>query len=106
MISEKGGEGLSNYVLLLVPVEITRQRFRSAYPTARTKSDGSYSLNGEPGEYFVLARKRDEFPPIITEDFVRSATAKGPARVARRRRANQVHAANSLGFQAVMSDKL
>ena len=78
VISEKGGEGLSNYVLLLVPVELTRQRFRSAYPTARTKPDGSYSLNGEPGEYFVLARQRDEFPPIITEDFVRSATAKAP----------------------------
>ena len=78
VVSEQGGQGLSGYVLLLVPVESTRQRFRTAYPTSRTAADGSYSLKGEPGEYFVLARQRDEFPPIITEDFVRSETTKAP----------------------------
>ncbi len=78
VVSEQGGRGLGGYVLLLVPVETARQRFRTAYPTARTTADGSYSLNGEPGEYFILARRRDEFPPIVTEDFVRAATAKAP----------------------------
>ncbi len=78
VVSEQGGQGLSGYVLLLVPVETARQRFRTAYPTARTAADGAYSVKGEPGEYFVLARRRDEFPPIITEDFVRSETTKAP----------------------------
>jgi hypothetical protein len=76
VVSENENQGLGDYAVLLVPTEASKQRFRTAYLTARSASDGTFSVKGEPGEYFVLARKRDEFPPIVTEDFVRSETSQ------------------------------
>ncbi|HWN07871.1 MAG TPA: carboxypeptidase-like regulatory domain-containing protein [Pyrinomonadaceae bacterium] len=71
VVSEKNGEGLSDYTVLLAPVRNELQRFRTSYLTARTAADGTFQLTGEPGEYFVFARQRGDFPAIITEDFVR-----------------------------------
>ena len=76
VVLDKSGEGLSNYIVLLAPVQREKQRFRTSYLTARTASDGSYSLTGEPGEYYVFARKRDDLPPIVTEEFVRLEAPK------------------------------
>jgi hypothetical protein len=70
VVSEKNGEGLSGYMVLLAPVQPEKQRFRTAYLATRTSSDGSYSLAAEPGEYFVIARQRDDFPAIMTQEFV------------------------------------
>lgn len=75
MLSNQTGQGLGDFILLLVPVEVRKQRFRTAFLTARTTPDGSFSLRGAPGEYFVFVRRRAEFPPIITEEFVRAEAA-------------------------------
>lgn len=72
VLSDKGGEGLSNLVVLLAPVESEKQRFRTAYLTARTDPSGRYSVSGAPGEYFVFARRREKLPAIVSEEFVRS----------------------------------
>lgn len=76
VISDKNGEGLSDYVLLLAPTQSEKQRFRTAYLTARTRPDGAFSLSGEPGEYFIIARKREQLPPIVTEEFVKVEGSK------------------------------
>jgi hypothetical protein len=78
VLAEKGQQGLSNYVVLLVPLETEKQRFRTSYLTTRTAADGSFSLAGPPGDYFVLARRRDDLPPIITENFARTAASDAP----------------------------
>lgn len=76
VVSEKSGEGLSGYMLLMAPVQPEKQRFRTAYFTTGTSPDGSYSLTGGPGEYYVFARQRDDFPPIMTKEFVTVQGAK------------------------------
>lgn len=76
VLSDKSGEGLSDFVLLLAPVEPEKQRFRIAYLTARTAPDGAYSVNGAPGEYFIFARRREDLPPIVSDEFIRSEAAK------------------------------
>ena len=70
------GQEIGDYVVVLVPVEAAKQRFRTSYLTTRPAADGSFSLSGAPGEYFVLVRKRDGLPPILTEDFIK---AEAPA---------------------------
>ncbi len=72
---DKAPEGRGNLVVLLAPVESEKQRFRTAYLTTRTAPDGRYSVSGAPGEYFVFARRREELPAIITEEFVKSQAA-------------------------------
>lgn len=72
VLAEKAGEGLSNLVILLAPVEPEKQRFRTTYLTARTDPSGRYSVSGAPGEYFVFARRREALPAIVSEEFVRS----------------------------------
>jgi hypothetical protein len=76
VLSENGTQGVSDIVVLLAPVESEKQRFRTAYLSTRTSSDGTFSIAGTPGEYFVFARQRDELPPIMSGEFVRSAAAK------------------------------
>jgi len=76
VLSDQSGQGLSDFVLLLAPVEPEKQRFRIAYLTARTTPDGAYSVSGAPGEYFIFARRRDDLPPIVTDEFVRTESSK------------------------------
>lgn len=75
IVSQQTGEGLSNLIVLLAPVESEKQRFRTAYLTARADTNGRYSVSGAPGEYFVFARRREELPPIVSEEFVKSQAA-------------------------------
>jgi hypothetical protein len=66
-----------SFVVLLAPVELEKQRFRTTYLTARTSADGTFSVTGAPpGEYFVFARRREDLPPIVTEEFVRTENPK------------------------------
>jgi hypothetical protein len=65
-----------SFVVLLAPVELEKQRFRTTYLTARTSPDGTFSVTGAPGEYFVFARRREDLPPIVTEEFVRTENPK------------------------------
>ena len=76
VLSDQSGQGLSDFVLLLAPVEPEKQRFRIAYLTARTTPDGAYSVSGAPGEYFIFARRRDDLPAIVTDEFVRTESSK------------------------------
>jgi hypothetical protein len=76
VLSEKTGEGSGNLVVLLAPVEPEKQRFRTAFLTARTDSSGRYSVTGAPGEYFILARPREALPAIVSEEFVKSLSPK------------------------------
>jgi Carboxypeptidase regulatory-like domain len=66
----------SGIVVLLAPVESSKQRFRTAYLSTRVTADGTFSVSGPPGEYFVFAGRRDELPPIMSEEFVRGAGGK------------------------------
>lgn len=72
VVSEKSGDALSNLVVLLAPVESEKQRFRTGYLTARTDANGRFSVSGAPGEYFIVARRRDELPAIVSEEFVKT----------------------------------
>lgn len=76
VLSDQSGQGLSDFILLLAPVEPERQRFRIAYLTARTTPDGAYSVSGAPGEYFIFARRRDDLPAIVSDEFVRNESSK------------------------------
>ena len=78
VLSENGAQAASNIVVLLAPVESAKQRFRTAYLSTRTGPDGAFSISGNPGEYVVFARQRDDLPPIMSEEFVRSASARVP----------------------------
>jgi hypothetical protein len=57
-------------VVLFLPVEPWKQRFRTAYTAVQTAPDGSFTAKIAPGEYLVLARKRDQLPPLISSDFI------------------------------------
>ena len=76
VLSENGGQGISDIVVLLAPVESGKQRFRTAYLSTRTGPDGTFTISGPPGEYFVFARQRDDLPPIVSAEFVRDAARK------------------------------
>ncbi len=69
----QNGQPTDDVVVLLAPVDPAKQRFRTSYLTSRPGADGSFSLTGAPGEYFVFARRRDDLPGIVTEEFVRTA---------------------------------
>jgi len=46
------------------------------YLTARSSADGTFSITGAPGEYFLFARGREELPAIVSEEFVRTEGPK------------------------------
>ena len=66
------GEGLSGWVVVLLPANPAEQRFRTSLITVRTSADGSYAVSGAPGEYLIFARQRDELPVIFSPEFLRA----------------------------------
>jgi hypothetical protein len=76
ILSDNGRQGMSDIVVLLAPVESEKQRFRTAYLSSGSRPDGTFTVSGPPGEYFVFARQREDLPPIVSEEFVRVAAAK------------------------------
>ncbi|MFN2491963.1 MAG: carboxypeptidase regulatory-like domain-containing protein, partial [Pyrinomonadaceae bacterium] len=78
VVSDQPGQGLSGLVVLLAPVEPEARRFRTAILSTRTSPDGTFAVSGAPGEYFVLVRRREELPPIITDEYFRSAAVNAP----------------------------
>jgi hypothetical protein len=64
--------GQPGVVVLFFPVESAKQRFRTAYTAILAGADGSFSGKVPPGEYFMLARRRDQFPALITSEFIDS----------------------------------
>ena len=75
VLSDKVALEMGGIVVLLAPVDAEKQRFRTAYLSTRAGTDGAFSITGTPGEYFVFARKREDLPPIVSEDFVRREAA-------------------------------
>lgn len=73
VLSATGNQGMSNIVVLLAPVATDQQRFRTAYLSTRTTTDGAFSISGPPGEYFIFARQREDLPALVSEEFVRIA---------------------------------
>jgi hypothetical protein len=76
VLSEKTSQGVGDIVLLFAPVESERQRFRTAYLTVRSSPDGTFSVTSAPGEYFLFARRCEELPAIVNEEFVRTEGPK------------------------------
>jgi hypothetical protein len=74
VLSDRTGQVLSDYIVLLAPIEPERRRFRTGHLTTRSSPDGTFAVSGTPGEYFVFVRRREELPPIVTEEFFRSAS--------------------------------
>ena len=70
-VLSKSGEGLADWVVLVVPTEASEQRFRTSILSARTAADGSFRVSGVPGDYLIFARKRDDLPGMLTPDFFR-----------------------------------
>jgi hypothetical protein len=77
--SENGAK--SGLVVLLVPVDPAKQRFRTSYFSTFSSTDGSFSVKVAPGEYFVIARQRADLPAVIMPEFMRAFGA-GTQRVA------------------------
>ena len=71
--SNESTEGL---VVLLVPAEAAKQRFRLNYTAVQTASDGSFSARVAPGTYLLLARRRDQLPALITPQFMQSLSPR------------------------------
>lgn len=71
VLSDKNQQ-LGEMVVLLAPAESEKQQFRTSYFTTRTAADGAYSLSVTPGEYLVFARRRDQLPGIMSDEFLRN----------------------------------
>lgn len=67
-----GGGGNGDTVVLLVPFEAGKQRFRVAYTAAQTAADGSFTARVAPGKYQILARRRESLPSVITSELIQS----------------------------------
>ncbi|HKP47264.1 MAG TPA: carboxypeptidase-like regulatory domain-containing protein [Pyrinomonadaceae bacterium] len=69
-VSTADKQSAVDYVVLLLPVNQEKQRFRTTYFTSKVAADGTYGLNAPAGEYFIFARQRDQLPPLITNQFI------------------------------------
>jgi hypothetical protein len=58
--------------VLLAPAESEKQQFRTSYFTTQSAADGSYSVSVAPGEYLVFARRRDQLPRIMSDEFLKN----------------------------------
>jgi len=62
-------------VVLFVPVEASKWRFRTAHTALLVGADGSFSGKVPPGEYVVIGRPRNQVPVTITRGFMDSLGA-------------------------------
>jgi hypothetical protein len=65
-------------VVLFLPVDPSRWQFRTAHTALLVAADGSFSGKVPPGEYVVIARRRDMLPVVITRSFVESLGSDRP----------------------------
>ncbi len=71
-VLSKTGEGLGDWVVLIVPADASEQRFRTSLLSVRTAPDGSFRVSGAPGEYLIVARNRNELPGMLAPGVFRS----------------------------------
>ena len=65
-------------VVLFIPVEAHKQRFRTSYTPLQASSDGSFSTRLAPGEYLVLTRNAADLPQIVTAEFIQKLSTVLP----------------------------
>lgn len=65
-------------VIVFVPAEPGKQRFRTQYAAAKLASDGSFSTTLAPGEYFVLFRRSDEFQGVAQPELTKELSPTVP----------------------------
>jgi hypothetical protein len=65
-------------VVLFLPVDPSRWQFRTAQTALLVAADGSFSGKVPPGEYVVIARRRDMLPAAITRSFAESLGSDRP----------------------------
>src|SRR6267143_1381969 len=75
VLSDKN-QPAGDLIVLLAPAESEKQQFRMSYFTTRTAADGAYSLVIAPGDYLVFARRRDQLPGIMSDEFIRNEAGK------------------------------
>ncbi|HZE64909.1 MAG TPA: carboxypeptidase-like regulatory domain-containing protein, partial [Pyrinomonadaceae bacterium] len=75
VLSDKN-QPAGDLIVLLAPAESEKQQFRTSYFTTRTAADGAYSLVIAPGDYLVFARRRDQLPGIMSDEFIRNEAGK------------------------------
>lgn len=73
----KGAPNEQSFVVLFVPVEASKWRFRTAHTALLVGADGSFSGKVPPGEYIVIASPRNRVPVSITASFMDSVGANG-----------------------------
>lgn len=71
-VLSKTGDGLGDWVVLVVPANASEQRFRTSLLSVRTAPDGSFRVSGAPGEYLIVARNRNELPGMLAPGYFRS----------------------------------
>lgn len=71
-VLSKTGEGLADWVVLIIPADASEQRFRTSMLSVRTSADGSFRVSGAPGEYLIIARSQNELPGLLTPEFFRN----------------------------------
>lgn len=59
-------------MVVLVPSEAAKQRFRIAYTAFQTAADGSFTAKVAPGKYLVMARRRANLTPLMGPEMMQS----------------------------------
>lgn len=57
-------------IVVFIPADVNKQKFRSAYTPVRTLGDGSFSVRLPPGEYRIMVRSSVDMPPVLTPEFI------------------------------------
>lgn len=68
-VISKTGEGLGGWLVLIVPADVSEQRFRTPILSVRAAPDGSFRVSGAPGEYLIVARNESELSGMLTPEF-------------------------------------
>ena len=72
----KASQNDQSLVVLFLPVEASKWRFRTAHTALLVGADGSFSGKVPPGEYIVIGRPRNLIPMVITRSFIESLGAE------------------------------
>jgi hypothetical protein len=57
-------------VVMFIPLDAAKRRFRTQYTTVSLDNSGSFSTRLAPGEYLVLVRNKSELPSLVTTEFI------------------------------------
>jgi hypothetical protein len=72
------GEPVGNVAVVLIPTDPTRWRGRASYLQGNSEGNGSYSVSGAPGDYFIFLFNHYLEAANITEAWVSERAASAP----------------------------